>query len=222
MVLERIQRGRGQDAGLTHPTPELLLEATGSGRSAPELPASADPTGAPRPLLKQTFTVSNDSAHVDARCRPGGRRRRARAARRPSEARGRGAGPPRTRRPGARPCGQTVPPPALCVFSTQRSRGGEAERCWDGTHEPGATDSFDIGRAEDTAYAGKRVDADAAQRGRTATLVGYDVRTAFHQGTRSPGSVWTRMPIWFDMVPVGTKTASSLPRSSGRARLQLR
>ena len=32
--------------------------------------------------------------------------------------------------------------------------------------------------------------------------------------TRSPGSVWARTPIWLDIVPVGTKTAASLPSSS--------
>ena len=30
----------------------------------------------------------------------------------------------------------------------------------------------------------------------------------------SPGAVWVRSATWLDMVPLGTKTASSLPRIS--------
>ena len=120
VVVEGVQPRRGQHADLAHAAAEPLAPHPGLVRSRPRSPTTREPTGAPRPLLRQTARTSAHRAVLRrAGCRS--RRARSRSGRRRRARRSRGRR--RTRAPRAcRRCGVTAPPPKLWVFSTEIAR----------------------------------------------------------------------------------------------------
>ena len=55
---QRVPAGRGEDAGLAHPAAQPLADHAGPARSARRCRSTSEPTGAPRPLDRQTDSVS--------------------------------------------------------------------------------------------------------------------------------------------------------------------
>ena len=101
------------------PPPNILRNRLARAKNAFE-PTSAEPTGAPSPLEKQTLTVSNGAAH---RLSGDARRRRRVPKARPVQVQLKPM-TPRHRRNlvNPAPSGQILPPPRLCVFSMQTNR----------------------------------------------------------------------------------------------------
>ena len=67
VVLQRVERPGGDDAGLPHAAAEHLAMPPRAGRINSSGPHSAEPTGAPSPFEKQMLTVSNCAAQSSAR-----------------------------------------------------------------------------------------------------------------------------------------------------------
>ena len=117
-MLERVQGAGGEDPGLAH---RRRRRACGGARLADRLaePASAEPTGAPRPLEKQIETVSKCWAHSRAGLPVA---TTAFISRAPSRCMARLCPRAQRRIAAMLSIGWTRPPPRLCVFSRQTRR----------------------------------------------------------------------------------------------------
>ncbi len=119
---------------------------------------------------------------------------------------------PASRATWATPCmvasGQTVPKPPLDVFSIETSRERGALRLL-GSRRAAFTCS-PVNTPFGPSIA-RIMTPELAAGPPVSALMMWAVRSAI---TSSPSRQWTRMAIWLAMVPLGRKTASSLPRSS--------
>ena len=61
VVFERVERSRGNNPACRNPPPYICLKRLARSMKA-DRPARAEPTGAPSPLEKHTFTVSHTPA----------------------------------------------------------------------------------------------------------------------------------------------------------------
>ncbi len=104
--------------------------------------------------------------------------------------------------------GHTVPKPPLEVFSTETSRERGALRLlgsrsaaftWSAVNTPLGPSSMRI------------ITPELAAVPPVSALMIWAVLSAI---TSSPRRQWTRIAAWLHIVPLGMKTASSLPRSS--------
>ena len=64
VVVQRVQAGGGEDAGLPHAAAHPLADDPGPRRCCSALPTTSEPTGAPRPLDRQTDRVSKSAPYV--------------------------------------------------------------------------------------------------------------------------------------------------------------
>ena len=123
VVVEGVQPGRGEHARLAHPAAEPLAQHPGPLGAGGAAVTTSEPTGAPRPLLRQTDRVPNTRA-VGRERRAGGDGgvpdagavavQRDAVRRRPAPA-----------APAARASGCTAPPPRLWVCSTLTAAVGD-------------------------------------------------------------------------------------------------
>ena len=205
LLVQRDERGGGEDARLTHPASEELPHAPGLGdegsrarrprfRPARGAPSRSRPSPSRRPPRAKPRTRRARPPRSRAVPRPGGPRApavaRARAPPRSPVAAG------RCRR---RSCACSRGRPPTSAGGSRPTRAGSTPR----SPRPAS------------ALPARRRDAAGGRRARPSPP-SRSGRRGFvpRRGPRVPERAWTLSEIWFPIEPVGTKRAASRPRSS--------
>ena len=121
VVVEGVEPGRGEDARLAHAAAEPLAQHPGALGAGAAAVTTTEPTGAPRPLRRQTDSVSNSRAVVRQRVAGGDEAFQMRA---PSQCSATPWPSTSARSSCSTASGCTAPPPRLWVCSTQTAAVG--------------------------------------------------------------------------------------------------
>ena len=195
VVLERVEAGGGEDAGLAHAAAEHLAPAVravderlrareqrADRRAEPLGQADADGVERRRQLAARDMPVAIAAfkRRAPSRCRARLLLRVTLAISRISR------------------CGKMLPPPRLCVFSTATSVVGA--KWW----LSGLMRGGDLGGREEAALVADDAELHAGQRAAGARLEHHAVRALRRRAPRRRGACGCASAIWFAIVPDGT------------------